>query len=190
MRPDPRRLLRFWLDEVGPPGWFGGGPALDARIARDWGTAWRMAHAGAYGSWEATPEGALALAILTDQFPRNLHRGSPLAFATDARAVALGRRALTLGHDRRLPEAQRLFLYLPFEHSESLADQDLSVRLFAARMPTEPGYLLHARAHRAVIRRFGRFPFRNAALGRADSPEEAEWLAEGGYMAEVRRLGG
>lgn len=190
MRPDPRRLLRFWVDEVGPPGWFGGGPALDARIARDWGTAWRMAHAGAYRDWEATPEGALALAILIDQFPRNLHRGAPLAFATDARAVAAARRALARGRDLQLPERLRLFLYLPFEHSESLAHQDLSVRLFAARMPTERGYLLHALAHREIIRRFGRFPFRNAALGRATTPAEADWLAEGGYMAEVRRLGG
>lgn len=188
MRPDPERLLRFWLEETGPDGWFGGGPALDREIARRWGLAWRMARAGAFADWERTAEGTLALLVLTDQFPRNLRRGSAEAFATDARAVRVALRAVARGDDLAVQREARLFVYLPFEHAESLALQDHAVRLFADRMPANRGYLLHARAHREIIRRFGRFPFRNAALGRETTPAEAEWLAAGGYMAEVARL--
>lgn len=190
MRTGPEAVLRFWFEEVGTEGWFAGGAALDAEIRARFGLGWRMARAGAFEAWEATAEGALALAVLLDQFPRNMHRGAALAFATDARARRVAARAVARGFDREVEEVARFFLYLPFEHSESLADQDRMVRLVAARMPRGRAYLLHARAHRAVIRRFGRFPFRNAALGRETTADEAAWLAAGGYGAEVARLGG
>ena len=188
MRPDPDRLLRFWLEETGPDGWFDGGPALDAEIRRRWGLAWRMARAGAFGDWERTAEGTLALLILTDQFPRNMHRGSAAAFATDARAVRVATRAVARGDDLAVQEEARPFVYLPFEPAEVVALQDRAVRLFGERVRTDRSYMPHVRAHREIIRRFGRFPFRNTALGRETTPAEADWLAAGGYMAVVARL--
>jgi uncharacterized protein (DUF924 family) len=189
MRTTPREILGFWLDEVGPEGWYGGGPALDARVRARFAPAWRAARGGAFDDWQASPEGALALLILTDQFPRNLHRGSALAFATDLRARRIARRALDRGDDRRTPERAREFFYLPFMHSERLIDQDLSCRLYRMRLPRQRADKMpHALAHRAVISRFGRFPYRNAALGRETTPEEARWLERVGYMGEVRRF--
>ena len=188
MRPDPKAVLTFWLETVGPTGWWAPDPALDAEVRRRFGLAWRMARAGAYADWTETPEGATALLILLDQFPRNMFRGDPRSFATDARARRCAFDAIGRGHDLATEGEARMFHYIPFEHSESLADQDRAVRLFDARMPLARLYRLHARAHRAVIREFGRFPFRNAALGRETTPEEAAWLEAGGYAREVERL--
>ncbi|HMO08527.1 MAG TPA: DUF924 family protein [Paracoccaceae bacterium] len=190
MDDDPQAVVDYWLDEVGPDGWYAGGEALDGVIRDRWGTLWTRAHGGGLDHWVAGPLPVLAYMIVTDQFPRNIHRGGPLAFATDARARAAARRAVAEGWDMAVPEPERQFMYLPFEHSEDPEDQALSVRLFAERLPGSPDNLIHARAHEAVIGRFGRFPFRNAALGRASTAEEAAWLAEGGYMALVRQMGG
>lgn len=187
---DPQAVVDYWLAEVGPAGWYAGGAALDAAIRDRWGALWERAHAGGLEPWVSGPVPVLAYLIVTDQFPRNIHRGSALAFATDARARAAARRAVEAGWDLQVPEPERQFVYLPLEHSEDPGDQALSVRLFAERLQGSPDNILHARAHEAVIARFGRFPFRNAALGRESTGEEAAWLAAGGYMAEVRRMSG
>ncbi len=185
----PKEIVGFWLNDVGPAGWYGGGPALDETVRRRFGRAWRAARGGAFEDWLAEPAGALALLILTDQFPRNMHRGSDLGFATDARARRTARRALAAGFDLRTDPGAREFFYLPFMHSERMTDQDLSVRLYRMRMgPGQAAKLPHALAHRAVIARFGRFPYRNDALGRESTPEEAAWMEAGGYAAEVARL--
>ena len=186
---DPAEILAFWLEEVGPEGWYGGGPALDETVRRRFGRAWRAARGGAFEGWQADPAGAMALLILTDQFPRNMHRGSPLSFATDARARRVARRALAAGFDLRSDPGAREFFYLPFMHSERLVDQDLSVRLYRGRAgPLRAEKMPHALAHRAVIARFGRFPFRNEALGRETTAEETAWMEGGGYAAEVERF--
>lgn len=185
-------VLDFWLREIGPGGWYAGTPEIDAQCrARMEADAVRLRDGG-LEHWRDGPAGTLAYLILADQMPRNIWRGSALAFAADGRARAAARRALGEGWDLLVPAPERQFLYLPFEHSEDMADQDLSVWLFAARLPSSPDNLLHAMAHREVIRSFGRFPFRNAALGRADTPAEAEFLGGGGYgtvVAQLRRQG-
>lgn len=180
-------VLRFWLEECGPEDWYVGGAALDARIRDRFGAAWEAARAGRLHDWEGNAAGSLALLIITDQFSRNIFRGDARAFATDALARDVARRAISRGFDRATDAPQRQFFYLPFEHSESLTDQERAVRLIATRMDA-PETLLHARAHREVIRRFGRFPFRNEALGRADTGAERDFLDAGAYGAVVRRL--
>ena len=187
MRTTPEAITRFWLEAVGPAGWFASDSALDAEIARRFGLAARMARLGAFRAWAGDADAALALLILLDQFPRNLHRGAPLAFAADPRARRVARAALARGFDLARAGDARLLFLLPFEHSESLADQDRAVRLVAARLPARRDYLRHARAHRDVIRRFGRFPFRNDALARPWTEAERAWVEAGGYLAELAR---
>jgi uncharacterized protein (DUF924 family) len=182
-------VLDFWVDRVGPAGWYGGGEALDAEIRDRWTQAWTCARKGELDSWRSSPEGTLAYIILTDQFPRNMFREGPRAFATDHLALHAAQKAIHRRWDMRLPEPERQFFYLPLMHSESQSDQDRCVRLMITRMPeTGAANLLHARAHREVIRRFGRFPYRNAALGRSSTGEERRFLDAGGYAALVRAL--
>ncbi|HEX9857547.1 MAG TPA: DUF924 family protein, partial [Paracoccaceae bacterium] len=121
-------------------------------------------------------------------FPRNMHRGQGQAFDSDPLARDAARRALAAGWDMDAPEPERQFFYMPFEHSEDPTDQALAVQLMAERLPSDPELLLHARAHQSIIARFGRFPTRNAALGRETTAEEAEFLDSGGYGAAVRAL--
>ncbi len=185
---DPVEVLDFWLGEVGPEGWYAGGEVLDLECQTRFGPIWQAAHAGGIEHWVDGPAGTLAYLVICDQLARNMHRGSALAFATDARARAAARVAVAEGWDMEAPEPERQFFYMPFEHSEDPADQALAVQLLSERVPSLPEMALHARAHQAVIARFGRFPGRNAALGRDDTPEEAEWLAAGGYRAEVEAL--
>lgn len=188
-RRTPEEVLAFWLDEVGPQGWYAGGEALDAVVRDRFLATWEAAMAGACGLWLTSPRGALAYVVLLDQLPRNMFRGQARAFASDRGARAAAKMAIDRGWDGRIPEPERQFFYLPLMHSESLVDQDRCVRLFASRMPeTGADQLLHARAHRAQIRRFGRFPMRNAALGRADTAAEGAFLAAGGYGALVERM--
>jgi len=182
-------ILAFWFAE-GPgtfrKAWFVKDPAFDAEIAKHFGALVAPAREGAFDPWAATPQGALALLVLLDQFPRNLFRGSAEAFASDEHARAIARQAvLRDGFDRALAPAGQIFLYLPFEHGEALADQDLSVALFEGlrdipAMAAPGGTIDYAWRHHAVIARFGRFPHRNAALGRASTPAEEAWLAAGG----------
>jgi len=189
MTDDARRLLDFWFSD-GPDtwrmAWFKKDDAFDATCRDGFGGLVIPARDGALDGWAETPEGALALLLLLDQFPRNLFRGSAEAFASDAHARAVAR-AVVLGRgmDRTLTPMQRIFLYLPFEHGEAMADQDLSVALFEGLRDTPglaaPGSAIdYAWRHREVIRRFGRFPHRNAVLGRESTPDEAAWLAAGG----------
>ncbi|MGM0584976.1 MAG: DUF924 family protein [Pseudomonadota bacterium] len=187
----PARILEFWFDEVGPKGWYGGGEALDETVRARFGPAWDAARIGAYDGWQTDPAGSLALILLLDQFPRNIHRGSWRAFSTDARGRRVARRAIARGDDRRVDEFGREFFYMPFMHSERPPDQDLCVRLVKARLPRRRANTLpHAKAHRAIIETFGRFPYRNDALGRETTPEEARWLREEGYAAELARAKG
>ncbi len=185
---DPVEVLDYWLGAVGPEGWFAGGEDLDAEIRALWGDLWQSAHEGGLDHWAEGTVASLALIVICDQFSRNIWRGDARAFATDPLALATARRALAEGWDLEAPEPARQFFYLPFEHSEDPEDQDLAVQLMTERMQSDPELALHARAHRAVIARFGRFPFRNAALGRDTSPEEAAFLAGGGYASMVNEL--
>lgn len=163
--------------------WFGKDAAVDAEIRARFEPTHRAALAGGLDAWLDAPDSALALAVVLDQFPRNMYRDTPAAFAADARARECARAALARGHDRALEPARRMFLYLPFEHSEDLADQRLSVRLFAALAEAAPGMdgvYDYALRHYCVIQRFGRFPHRNAILGRADTAAETVFLGEAG----------
>ena len=184
-----RDILDFWFSE-GPDAfrkaWFVRDDAFDAEIRCRFDALLEPAREGALDGWAATAEGALALLLVLDQFPRNLHRGTPRAFAADAKAQQVAREAVLARRlDLALAPTQRVFLYLPFEHSEAMADQDLSVALFEGlrdapqhRMPG--GAIDFAWKHWLVIRRFGRFPHRNAALGRDSTPAELAYLAQPG----------
>ena len=186
----PREVVSFWLDEVGPSGWYEADPALDGQIAGRFGAAAVAARDGKLEGWRVSAEGALAYLILTDQFHRNLYRGKPESFASDARARACASMAIERGWDLEIAAPARQFFYMPFVHSECMTDQDRGVCLMKRNMPDEgaDSNLLHARAHREIIRRFSRFPFRNVALGRNSSAAEAAFMQDGGYMKIVRAL--
>lgn len=182
-------VLAYWLDELGPAGWYEGSDAIDAEIRSRFLPAWQEAREGAFALWLTHPTGALAYVLLTDQFPRNMFRGDGQAFATDRQALAAAKAAINHGWDMRIDEPARQFFYLPLMHSENLADQDRAVRLIHDRMPlTGASNLLHARAHREVIRQFGRFPYRNTALARKPTAPEHAYEAGGGYGETVRAL--
>ena len=185
---DPVAVLDFWLGEIGPEGWYAGGDEIDAVITEQFGDLWNALNEDGLEHWIGGTAGTLAYLIVADQFSRNIHRGKALAFATDAKARSAATLAVEQGWDLGAPEPERQFFYMPFEHSEDLADQDFCIRLMQERLPSEPGNLLHARAHREIIARFGRFPFRNAALGRETTAEEGRFLAEGGYASVVQSL--
>ena len=186
---NPEEILSFWLDEIGQKRWYDSSPELDAAIRDRFHADWVRASEGALSLWLTYPSGTLAYIILTDQFPRNMFRGSGEAFATDGIARAAAKMAIDKGWDLRIAEPARQFFYLPLMHSECLADQERCVRLMKTRMP-EAGadHLLHARAHREVIRRYGRFPYRNEALSRPNQVGETDFLAAGGYGAMVREM--
>jgi uncharacterized protein (DUF924 family) len=188
-------ILRFWFGESTPdesPGpdriqlWFRGGADADREIRERFGADVEQARRGELDSWAETPRGRLALIILLDQFPRNLYRGSPQAFATDAAALALAVAGLDLGQDAALTPCEQMFFVLPLGHSENLAMQDRALaysEAWAKRLPEAlqgmaQGALGHARQHRDVIARFGRFPTRNEALGRSSTPEEEAHVRE------------
>ena len=185
---DPIEILDFWLGEVGPEGWYAGGAELDDTCHMRFHDIWQAALDGGLEHWVEGTVGTLAYVILCDQLSRNMHRNTAQAFATDPLALAAAKRAVAEGWDMNAPEPERQFFYMPFEHSEDLADQAQSVELMTTRMGSDPDMALHARAHRDIIARFGRFPNRNAALGRENTPEEAAFLAAGGYAAVVNAL--
>lgn len=167
-------IVAFWR-EAGRAKWFAKDAAFDDLIRARFADAMTQALAGGFDDWRGTPEGALALTLLLDQFPRNTLRGSAEAFSGDARAREVAREALARGFDLRIAPELRVFAHLPFMHSENLADQDLMVAL--ARWRHDAETLNFAEIHRVIIAEFGRFPHRNAALGRRTSPAEAEFLA-------------
>ncbi len=162
--------------------WFRGGPVVDAEIATRFGALHRRAAAGELDRWRDDARACLALILVLDQFPRNMFRGQSRSFATDARAVEIARQAIVRGDDRGLHLSTQQFYYMPFEHSENLADQRRSVELFRAgaddeRKEENIGYAVK---HLEIIERFGRFPHRNAILGRQSTPQELKFLEEGG----------
>ena len=185
----PDGILDFWFGPVGSAErerprevWFKGGAAYDELLRDSFLEDQQRAAAGEYDAWTNSPEGTVALLLLLDQLPRNLYRGTPQAFATDARAREIAGITVPRGFDQLLPPVWRWFVYLPFEHSESLADQERSVALFAA-LPATPEHdepKDYAKRHYDVIQRFGRFPHRNAILGRESTPEEIEFLKQPG----------
>jgi len=163
----PEELLRFWLDEVGPARWYIRDPALDSAICEEFMGVWEQAMEGKFSLWLTYPSGALAYCILLDQFSRNMFRGQAKAFSADRGALAAAKSAIHYKWDLRIDEPARQFFYLPLMHSENLPDQDRCVRLIKTRLQDTGGSSLeHAKAHREVIRMFGRFPFRNDALTR------------------------
>lgn len=182
----PEEILSFWLDEVGPEGWYKDDPALDAEIRARFADAWKGAMEGRFALWLTYPSGVLAYIILTDQMSRNMFRGTDQAFASDALARAAAKQAIHRGWDLKIDAPARVFFYMPLEHSETCGDQDRAVRLIKERMPADSTYLLHAQVHREIIRQFGRFPFRNDALGRGSSAAEAAFMASGGYGEILR----
>lgn len=185
----PDQVLTFWLDEVGPKGWYQGSDNLDAQVRNGFEEAWEAARHGAYGLWLTSPKECLAYIILTDQFPRNMFRGKGRAFAADRSARAAAKLAVDRGWDLLVAEPERQFFYMPLMHSENLVDQDRCVRLMSSRMTEDEGSgLRHACAHRHIIRTFGRFPYRNAALDRASTPAEAAWMDGEGYAGALRAV--
>lgn len=186
---NPEQVLAYWLDELGPKGWYEGGEDLDQQIRDRFEASWNAARDGAYSMWLTYPSGTLAYIILTDQFPRNMFRGSSDSFATDKAARAAAKSAIARGWDMQIDEPARQFFYMPLMHSENLCDQDRCVRLMLTRMSgSGDSNLLHAKAHREIIRRFGRFPFRNEALKRETTAPEAAFIRDGGYGATVKAL--
>jgi uncharacterized protein (DUF924 family) len=182
MAAHPGDILTFWRN-AGPSQWFAAKPAFDDAIRLKFEPVHHRAARGEYDAWQASPEGALALLLLLDQFPRNLYRGSAHAFATDPLARSITRRAIAGGFDRETEASLRPFFYLPFEHSESLADQDEGIA-HCERLAVEAGdqdTLKWAKIHRDIIARFGRFPHRNRAFGRVTTPEEQAFLDDGGF---------
>ena len=185
----PEEVLGFWLDEVGPEGWYKVDEALDEQVREKFEEAWNRAMLGGYSLWLTHASGTLAYIILMDQLSRNMFRAAGKAFASDKAALAAAKSAISKGWDMRIDEPARIFFYMPLEHSENLCDQDRSVRLIHDRMPdTGAGYLLHAQAHREIVRQFGRFPARNEALKRASTTSEKAHLASGGYMSTLKSL--
>lgn len=185
----PTDVLDFWFGGASAvdPRWFKRSDAFDAEIDNRFGATVQAALAGRLDAWAARPEGALALIVLLDQFTRNMYRGTPAAFAGDAQALALAQKLVDSGEHQHLPPLRRWFAYMPLEHAEDLALQQQCVRLFEA-LVAEPGphrealagALDYARRHRDVVARFGRFPHRNAILGRTSTPEEAAFLLQPG----------
>ena len=186
---DAASVVRFWCETCKPEEWYVQSDDLDATIRARFGDLVTEAQNGGLADWEETAEGTLALLILIDQFARNIHRGSDQSFAGDPRGRAITRRAVARDFDLAYPMPERQFFLMPLMHSEDLDDQDDGVRLMADRLGPE-GFrnLLHAWVHREVIRRFGRFPYRNAALGRETTSDEAHWLENGGYGAILREV--
>jgi len=180
-------ICRFWLKECGPDAWYSGGGELDTRIRDRFEPSWQAAMDGRLVRWTNSPRGSLGYLILTDQFPRNMFRGTPRAFASDRLALCAAKRAIRDGFDREVEGAARQFFYMPLEHSELGPDQHRAVRLFASRTASDD-LLLHARAHREIIRRYGRFPYRNEALGRTSTASERAMLEDGAYGGVLREL--
>jgi len=174
----PAQVLAFWC-EAGRKRWFSADAAFDATIRERFLPLYEAAAQGLLAAWEDTADGALALLIVLDQFPRNMFRGSARAFASDAQARAVAARALARGFDLRFPNPERRFFYLPYMHSEDMVDQQRCLSLCAAAGDHEG--VEYAVLHADIIRRFGRFPHRNAALDRLTSVDEAAFLADGGF---------
>ena len=175
-RPD--EVVGYWCETLTAKDWWQSTPDLDARVFAQFATTHLALSRGVTPEWRESPQARLAAIIVLDQFPRNMYRASPMAFATDWIARREARLALEAGADKLVDYGRRQFFYMPFEHSEELADQDLSVALFEAH--DDEMYLDYAIRHREVVAEYGRFPHRNAFLGRVSTREEEAYLAEPG----------
>lgn len=170
-----RALIDFWFSERVAKFWFHSTPAFDDELHQCYAVTYAAACSDELNDWQAAAQGALALVILFDQIPLHIFRGRPRSFATEARARAVATQAIAQGMDIQLNRQQKMFMYLPYMHSENLADQNTSVDLFTrAGLENNLRFALH---HREIVRRFGRFPHRNAILGRESTAEEIAWLA-------------
>ena len=186
---DANDIVGYWLDELGSKGWYAGGSDLDGAISERFKDLWWKTINGANGLWLTYPTGTLAYLILMDQMPRNMFRGTANSFGSDRHAIAAAKLAIQNGWDLKIDEPARQFFYMPLMHSESLTDQDRAVRLILKRMPDgKSRQLPHARAHREIIRKFGRFPARNNALSRKSTLQEEAYILEGGYVSTLRQL--
>jgi uncharacterized protein (DUF924 family) len=174
----PEDVLSFWR-EAGPDRWFSKDKAFDQACRDRFMLTYEAAARGDLNEWELSPEGALALVLLLDQFPRNMFRGTKGAYRTDSAAVMAADRAVEKGYDRKVEPTLRRFFYLPFTHAEDLAHQERSVALNEALGGEDAKW---ARHHRDIVARFGRFPHRNAILGRETTPEEAQFLEESDFL--------
>jgi uncharacterized protein (DUF924 family) len=174
----PATILHFWFTELAPAQWWRPDAQLDATIGKRFGALHEAACAGELFGWRASPEGRLAEVIVLDQFSRNIHRGTPRAFAADAMALALAQEAVARGDDAQLPVPRRAFLYLPYMHSESRLIHGEALRLF--QQAGLEANLSSELQHKAIVERFGRYPHRNAILGRASTEEELAFLRQPG----------
>ncbi len=180
MRDTKQEVLRFWFEESQPQQWFQTNESFDREIRERFFTTYEMATDDLCRAWARDAEGSLALCIVLDQFPRNMFRNSPMAYASDHKALLVAKEAIHKGFDQILTPVKRRFLYLPFEHSEELQDQVRSVKLFESMKKDDPIGYEYALRHKEIIERFGRFPHRNVDLGRTSTPEELTYLNQPG----------
>lgn len=183
----PSEIVDFWIEEVGPDGWYSVDPEIDKQIIERFGEDREAAKQGRLDDWQDTASGSLALLILLDQFSRNMFRGEAEAFAADDKAIAIARTAIVRDQDQEIPPPAQQFFYLPFMHSEDLAVMDYGIGMLGTRTKLD-NTLFHMKAHRRVIERYGRFPHRNEALGRAPGEAEKEYVETGGYMKIVKDM--
>lgn len=183
MRDCRHDVLHFWFEETEPALWFQVSGDFDAQVRERFYIPYTMARDGLCDAWKNNAEGCLALCLLLNQFPRNMFRDTKEAFATDRQALLVAKYAVAKGFDQVLPALKRRFIYLPYQHSEHVSDQKKSVELFGRMRKADPLGYEYAMRHLKIIEEFGRFPFRNALLGRENTPEEAEHLARQGVRA-------
>lgn len=177
MRDSRHEILHFWFDETDPSLWFQHNEAFDTLVRERYLLTHEMARDGLCDPWKNNAEGCLALCLLLNQFPRNMFRGQKQAYQTDSKALLVSKYAVSKGFDQVLPVVKRRFIYLPYEHSEHLSDQKKSVELFGRIRKVDPLGYERAVKDMQIIEKFGRFPRRNAVVGRENTPEEAEHLA-------------
>lgn len=180
MRDTKKEIIHFWFVETEPQLWFQSAEGFDARIRDRFTVTYEMAKDGLSNNWASDAEGALALCLVLDQFPRRIYRGRAAAYETDEKALLIAKQAVAKGFDQVLSPERRFFMYLPFEHSERLSDQKRNLDLFKSMAKENPLAYAVAQKRFAAIEKFGRFPERNAALGRESTPEELEYLEKSG----------
>ena len=186
---EPEFILNFWLDEVGPNCWYSSDDSLDGLIEQNFKETFEYILSGGNSLWLTYPSGALAYIIVLDQFSKNIFRGSKKSFAADRIALAASKQSIKYEFDLKINEPARQFFYLPLMHSENLYDQEKCIRQILQKLPLSGHNLLkHARAHRELIRSYGRFPNRNSQLGRANTHFEQEYFEHGGYQAVLSRV--
>jgi uncharacterized protein (DUF924 family) len=185
----PEFILSFWLDEVGPDLWYSFDESLDGLIEQKFKETLEHILSGGHSLWLTYPSGALAYIIVLDQFSRNIFRGNKSSFSADRIAIAASKQSIKYGFDLKLSEPARQFFYMPLMHSENLYDQERCIRQILEKLPlTGASLLKHARAHRELIRSYGRFPGRNSQLGRTNTSFEKEFFDHGGYQGVFSRI--